>query len=261
MAIWGYIGGIGTGKTMNGAVEAIALAKRRDALILSNIRLELPPGVEGWRLPMDANGIDMDTVRALVFECQARGKGIVLFLDEVGILMPSRFWQDFPIDLIFVLSQSRKLGVDLIYTAQDVEQVDAILRRLTSWVWLVKSYPVGSIERRERGKRPWFFLLTRWKVKSIEGQFKQPIGRRVVRYRRAWEGLYSTDELVQPPEIFRERSRRRRGRVGTDASAGAGQLVPVGLRSGGGPRGAGSPEGAIRPEVVTTGLQEGIAGE
>lgn len=224
--ITGYIGGIGTGKTMNGARDAIETARRRSAMLVSNITINAED-LDVRKLAIGHDGIDLDQLRDLIRQCQLSDRGMVLLLDEVGILMPARFWQDFPIDLMYVLSQSRKLGVDLIYTAQDVDQVDATLRRLTTFVWLVKSFPPASIERSERGKRPWFFMMAKSKVRYIDSQLRAPIGRKWRRYSRRWETAYSTAELVAPPEVFRERSRRRRARLaapGPAASAAGGAV-------------------------------------
>jgi hypothetical protein len=231
--IVGYIGSIGSGKTMNAVRDSVETARRRRAVIVSNIRVSAHTDTKGVRavhqLAVGHDGIDLEHLRSIIDEamrcstCEDRDEfgniihgrpgceryGVVVLLDEVGILMPARFWQDFPIDLIFELSQSRKSGVDFLYTAQDVEQVDAVLRRLTQYVYMVKVFPVATIERREKGRRPWFFMLTKWKPKHIETQHRSPLGRSFRLYRRHWERAYSTDELVRPPERLRARKRRQ----------------------------------------------------
>lgn len=231
--IIGYVGGIGTGKTMNAVRDGIETAVRRDAVLVSNIRirskkLTRPP----VQLTIGHDGIDIEQLQEVIDAANACSActvldehgdvvhgaagceqyGVVVVLDEVGILMPARFWQDFPIDLIFHLSQSRKGGADFLYTAQDIEQVDAILRRLTTYIWLVKAFPVSSIERTEKGKRPWFFMLAKWKPKHVDSQIKAPIGRKFRLYRRVWERAYSTFELVRPPQRLRDRGKKKRER-------------------------------------------------
>lgn len=240
MAIVGYIGGIGTGKTLNAVRDSIDTAARRRAILVSNIRIrpELNggPSIDTRQLAVGHDGIDIEALRSIIDEAQTchacqeldaygdrlhRGpgcqrQGVVLLLDEVGVLMPARFWQDFPIDLVYHLSQSRKNGVDLNYTAQDVEQVDAILRRLTTYVWLLKSFPPASIARAERGRSPWLFLMTKWKAKGIEGAFRKPLGRAWRPWRgqtKRTAGRYSTYELVKPPAVLRERQERKRDRA------------------------------------------------
>lgn len=235
--IVGYIGAIGTGKTMNAARDSIELARKTGACLVSNIRLRdhsmMPAfgerAVGGPReivqLAISHDGIDLEHLRLIIEAAMACGVcfeydefgdikhggngcerwGVVVLLDEVGILMPARFWQSFPIDLMFELSQSRKSGVDFNYTAQDVEQVDAVLRRLSQYVWMVKAFPAGGTSINKR--RPWFFMMAKWKVKHIESERKNPLSRVFRLYRRKWERVYSTSELVRPPERLRKRGK------------------------------------------------------
>ena len=264
MAIVGYIGGIGTGKTLNAAREAIELAIARSrpgapSILVSNIRLRIEDRytvnrpVEVVQLAVGRDGIDTDGLTALVESaqecsvCEVRDKfgdvlhlrqpgcqqrAVTILLDEVGILMPARFWQDFPIDLMMELSQSRKGGVEFRYTAQDVEQVDAILRRLSNWVWLCKSFPVSSIMGYESGRHPWLFTLTKWKVKAIEGQRIKPIGRRIRLWSWRWAESYNTRERVKPPAVFRDRQARRREKADRTRPQDAGDPGAAGVASG-----------------------------
>jgi hypothetical protein len=215
--IIGFVGLIGAGKTMLAVKHAVELARRRDALLVSNIGITAP-GVDVLQLATGDDGLDVAELQTVVdaarekreqriAESRAKrdawarrpGCGLVLLLDEVGILMPARFWASFPVSLMFTLSQSRKLAIDVIYTAQDVEQIDAFLRRLTQWVYRVRSIPGASIEKRQKGRRPWFFYVTRWRPATVDRPDKR-LGRDFIRYRRPVEGWYSTDELVAPPD-------------------------------------------------------------
>jgi hypothetical protein len=238
--IEGFVGLIGAGKTMLSVRHAVDLARTRGALLVSNILVECP-GVDFVHLGVGDDGVDLEQLR-LILEA-ARGlpgeivepaegcegppvilsavepRGVVLLVDEIGIIMPARFWQSFPVDLMFTLSQSRKLGVDLVWTSQDVEQVDAYLRRLTQWVYKVRCVPHSTLVRREAGKRPWFFWVTKWRPGLVDKKDKR-IGRDLVRYRRRWELWYDTDELVRPPERLR-RGRVSRASGGRDAAASA----------------------------------------
>jgi hypothetical protein len=119
------------------------------------------------------------------------------------------------IDLMWACSQSRKLGADLIFTCQHVAQLDAFLRRITDWIWRVKAIPHPSIERREAGKRPWLFMASRWRPADIDTEKPEKRLSRVswwggLLYRREWEELYDTDELVRPPAALRGRTPRGR---------------------------------------------------
>jgi hypothetical protein len=204
--IQGYVGLLGHGKTYLAVRHAGWLAERRGAVLASNIKLDVP-GVEVVQLATGDDGLDLAELDALVKRCRSEGRGLVLLLDEVGILMPARMWASFPVSLMFVLSQSRKLRLDLIYTSQDVEQVDAFLRRLTQWVYKVRAWPSPSLERQELGKRPWFFMVSKWRPATVDKEGKR-VSRAFVRYRRSSEDWYNTDELVAPAARL-ARSRRR----------------------------------------------------
>lgn len=256
--ITGYVGLIGQGKTMLAADDAIATARRRGALLASNIALRPGPGVEFVPLTISDDGLDLDEVDGLVQRCKGEGRGLVILIDEVGIIMPARFWQSFPIGLMFVLSQSRKLSLDLIWTSQDVEQVDAFLRRLTQWVYKVRSVPSPSIERREKGKRPWFMIKDRFRPAHVTGASSDKrIGRDWIKYRPEREQQYDTDELVTPPANLGRRRRsvtpsapadgpsHESGAVGSSHPEGRSEAKDRGAAAVDGPGGVASPTGAL----------------
>jgi hypothetical protein len=239
--ITGYVGLIGHGKTMLATREAVGLARRRGAILASNISVTAS-GVDFVRLSVGDEGLD--GVPELLERARAEGRGVVILVDEIGIILPARFWsQGMSIDLMWSVSQSRKLSTDLIFTAQDIEQVDAFLRRLTQHVTKVRAVPSPSLDRRETGKRPWFFICSRWLPGSVDKPDKR-LGRSFVRYRRQVEGWYDTDELVRPPK-------RLRGKTASSRSA---RAVSSSLERAVGPvpepgagREARAPEGAGAP--------------
>jgi len=187
---------IGAGKTMCAVRDASELARRRGAVIASNIRIDVP-GLECFQLPVGQDGIDTDALQAVMDYAASRGTGVVLLADEIGIIFPARAWAKFPVSIMFAVSQSRKQRLDIIYTSQDVEQVDAFIRRLTSWVYQVQALPVPTIERQEAGRRPWLFRLQQFRPTSV-GRRELRLGSSWRRYRREVEGWYNTDELVRP---------------------------------------------------------------
>ncbi len=218
------MGLLGAGKTMLAVQHALKLARRRNAIMLSNIRVQ-DPGVEFHQLPVGEDGIDLEVLREWQGQAREQDRGLVLLVDEVGILMPARFWQSFPIDLIYTLSQSRKMRLDLVYTSQDIEMVDSMLRRLTQWVYQVRCFPSPTNERRERGRRPWFFVQEQFRPQHVntmgDAQRKvRRLGKSWLRYRRDWEGSYDTDELVAPA-VRLSSSRRSRGSKKQEPTEGA----------------------------------------
>lgn len=205
--IIGRVGLIGNGKTYLHAYDALAVAKRRRAVFASNIWTANAADFVEWRkdptitdrvqLSVGDDGFDLDELRDLLDIAQARGHGVVLFIDEIGVLMPARFWQKFPVELMYRFSQSRKLRLDVYWTSQDVEDVDSYLRRKTQWVYRTRAFPTPTVERQELGKRPWFFFETRWRPSTV-GKRDKRLGWAFRLYRRSFEREFDTDELVMP---------------------------------------------------------------
>jgi hypothetical protein len=207
--IYGKVGRIGHGKTMRMVVEACALAKRRDAILASNITITPPVGVEFRLLPMDEFS---ESFGELTDECQAAGRGIVLAVDEVHMIWDARRWEEMSVYDRYRLTQSRHLGIDVFWTAQFVDQVEKNIRNLTEQVELLRAYPAPTIDRRERGQRPWFMVGQVFRPAAVrelvaEQDKDKRLERHVYRYRRDHELLYDTDALMPPPRV---EARRRR---------------------------------------------------
>jgi len=58
-------------------------------------------------------------------------KNGLFLVDEAGFVFNSRKWSKLPFDLVARFQQSRKLGVDIMYTTQNIKRVDTTLRELT----------------------------------------------------------------------------------------------------------------------------------
>jgi hypothetical protein len=228
--IEGYVGTIGAGKTTLAVQHALELAHARDAVLLSNIPVLCNPhcGGSGWDrsnqavkapdrkhpgkwcaidhdlLPMTDEGLDLADLTARAFKLRDSRRGLVLLMDEVGVIMPARLWKDFSVALMWVLQQSRKLACEWIWTAQDPSFVDHQLRSLTAVVHYVRAYPPPSIWRRVQGKRPWLLIASAYTPSQAprangEGAKREKrIGRRLRRYQRRWEGAFDTDGVVLP---------------------------------------------------------------
>lgn len=196
--IEGYVGFVRHGKSMLCTQDCIALARGRNAVLASNIKITAE-GVETVLVPIGKDGLDLDYLMALALRCRAEARGLVLMIDEAGIVMPARQWQSFPVDLMWLLQQSGKLQVEIRWTSQHPTFVDSQLRSLTAVVHRVQCFPPPSIKRRLQGKRPlWFQVVT-----TIPGDFDKSepdriMWKRRVRYRREWEASYDTDAAVLP---------------------------------------------------------------
>lgn len=217
--IEGYVGTIGAGKTTLAVQHALTLARARNALLLSNIPIICGPyckadinplhSIDHETLPMTDSGVDLGALAKRAFKLRDEERGLVLLMDEVGVVMPARLWATFSVSLMWVLQQSRKLACEWIWTAQDASFVDHQLRSLTAAVHYVRSFPPPSIWRRSKGKRPWLLVASAYTPSYAgrangEGQrSERRIGRRIVRYKRRFELAFDTDGVVLPSSSFK----------------------------------------------------------
>lgn len=229
--IYGKVGRIGHGKTMRAVVDAVSMADRRGVPLASNIRVRRPSGGEVILLPMDGFSTSLGELLDGLFACNrctdldqwgdishggidCERSGLVLLVDEVDTIWDAREWADMSKLDRFRIKQSRKLGCDVFWTAQFVDQVEKSLRNITEEVGLMRAYPNPTLARRERGKRPWFLIESRFRPGAVRELTASPdsdkrLGRDVHRYRREHELLYNTDELVRPDEMQPVKARRR----------------------------------------------------
>lgn len=210
--IYGKVGNLGHGKTLRMVVDGLDLARLRGGLdgrcrLLSNIVVHAPPSQPFVQLPMDGFSHALAHELALA---SAREYGLVVLLDEVDTIWDAHEWQSMRKSDRYRIKQSRKLGADLIWSAQFVDQVEKSVRNITTEVELVRAIPSPTIERREKMKRPWFIVGQRFRPGAIRELTATPdadrrLGRTIHRYKRAHELLYNTDELVMPPDDQLER--------------------------------------------------------
>jgi hypothetical protein len=243
MPIYGKVGRVGHGKTMMAVVEAVELARRRKALLVSNIRLRPPDeyALDVVQLPMDGFS---DALMAVIDEARTcdvcelldewwgdvahgepgcKRRGLVLLIDEVDTIWDAKEWQEVTKTDRFFIKESRKLGVDLIWTAQFVDQVEKGLRNITETVELMRAIPSPKLANREKGKRPWMFVGQSFRpgaVRELTASVDpdKRLGRRFIRYRRKYERWYNTDDLVVPERRERTPGASRRYRYGKPAA-------------------------------------------
>jgi len=95
----------------------------------------------------------------------------IIALDEAGSIVNSRKWEHLPDDVVRQWQQSRKIGLDLYYTAQAFTGVDKILRGITNLVWVCQGglfaihfadcYAAELIERVQTSAEP---PPRRWRI-------------------------------------------------------------------------------------------------
>lgn len=121
MAIEGYIGRPGAGKSYTLTERAIREARRGKQVFANYVinepncwfftpdqLLDLPPGV--------------------------------IVIDEAHLWFPARMALRLPPSWLAMLSQTRKNGWDLLWASQHESRVDRIVRDNTSWMWLCSAW-------------------------------------------------------------------------------------------------------------------------
>lgn len=129
MPVHGFIGGWGTGKTYAAVIMARKAALRYQVPIVSNLELRYP----------EKDAIEVITLDDIEEIMDA--KNCVLLLDEIGVLMPSRFYGKLAAKTAFRWAQLRKYRVfDVFWTTQSLARVDTLVRELTWDFFEMKSY-------------------------------------------------------------------------------------------------------------------------
>lgn len=111
---------------------------------------------------------------------------VALAIDEAGLNFPARSWKNISKREAYLFAQHRKMGIDLIYTAQNAKMVDSILRNNTA----MGVYP-----------RHFFSLFYESFYEGVEKS------RDMFLYRSLWlgtryYGLYDTDEIVESTKFY-----------------------------------------------------------
>jgi len=204
--IYGKVGRLGHGKSMRMVVDGLQLlamrSKRRPCWLASNVLVKVPEGVVFRQLPMDTFS---ESLADLMAEARAQGVGLVVLVDEIDEVYGATDWQSMSRGDRHRIKQSRKYGVDLIYSAQFIDQVEKSIRNVTEEVELLRAYPAPTVTRREAGKRPWVIRGQKFRPGAVRELTAEPekdkrLGSAWHRYRREHEALYDTDEIIVPPK-------------------------------------------------------------
>lgn len=123
--------------------------------------------------------------------------GLVL-LDEAHMIFSARNAIRLPPSLLMKMSQTRKSGWDLWWSAQHEKRVDSVLRDVTNIFTLCTPY--GST-----AGHPRFFRLRDWEPEMFRQKGKD-LWARWVRYRPEIAALYDTFETVATAEHQRSKT-------------------------------------------------------
>lgn len=116
-----FIGLPGQGKTYNMTRKAYLKAKNYKRVIYSNYRLNFP----------EKDKIEVHYFKDIT-EIMNVNNALIL-VDEAGVFLPAQIWRNIPFEFLRFIRQHRHNGVDLWYTAQDLEDVAKPLRSLTQF--------------------------------------------------------------------------------------------------------------------------------
>jgi len=217
--IYGKVGRLGHGKTMRAVVDARALAtlraKNRECWLASNVQIEPVPNGKFIHLPIDNFS---EALGDLMMDARNNRAGLVVLIDEVDEIWGSGDWQSVRKGDKHRIKQSRHYGADMIWTAQYVDQVEKSIRNITEEVELMQAYPGPTLARFEAGKRPWFMIGQKFRPAAVrelttEQDRDKRLGRAWYRYRREYEGLYDTTQLIEPVNAERLCSKHAREMV------------------------------------------------
>lgn len=147
MTITGIFGAIGSGKSWLQMNYALSECNKKKKRLVTNFFLNLD-ALWSWASVkkydyilelIDTGGIIYINSNQSLASLLSISKAVVC-LDEAGVFLNSRQYQDTPKELLQDLCQSRKDGVDLIYAAQFTKQVDAQIRALTQFVYHCRGF-------------------------------------------------------------------------------------------------------------------------
>jgi hypothetical protein len=129
MPVHGFIGGWGTGKTYACVLEARRYALKYHVPVVSNLDLRYPLSDHIEVQVKDSIEEIMDST-----DC-------ILLLDEIGVLMPSRFYGKLLAQTAFRWAQLRKYRIfEVLWSTQSLARVDTLVRELTWDFTQMKSY-------------------------------------------------------------------------------------------------------------------------
>lgn len=66
-----------------------------------------------------------------------------IVVDEIGILYDARDWETFSNQLVYYFKQTRKIGIDIIWTTQCFSDLEKKVRGITDFVWDMRKLPFG----------------------------------------------------------------------------------------------------------------------
>lgn len=195
-----FLGDLGSGKTA--AMTRLHRFRMRERVKTNFGFLTTYTNMAGLKFP---GAVFVESYDGLI-----RAEGGTILLDEAGIWAAARDWSHLPKEMISMLAQSRKAGLDLLYTAQYFDMSDSLMRNLTANAFKCINLKMLKV-----------FLLHEFNPKQ-----KVSYGWSVHPYDNVTFCLYETLEKIGNPVTGMGRARGRRlaqlgGASGADSATSA----------------------------------------
>lgn len=173
MAIEGYIGRPGSGKSYTLTERALSEARKGRQVFLNYV-LDEP---NCWYFSPD--------------QLMDLPPGVIV-IDEAHLWFPARMSLRLPPSWLAMLSQTRKNGWDLLWASQHESRVDRVLRDNTSWMWLCSAWF-------SRDGHPLFFVSKSYEPEYFRKEGKM-MTRRVRMFSQKTAAAYDTMERLTVAE-------------------------------------------------------------
>lgn len=200
MALEGWVGWHGQGKTFSAVAHVLAEWDRHGHAIWSNAILhgavEAAVALSDPELLARTPIVHFETwddLMALIEVAIARSLRVQVLVDEAGKFLSSRFYQRLDPRVLMVLQERRKVGrgLDLYWTAPSVDHVDKILRDVTQAVHVCRRIG-GSEYSHDGGRRPRAIWVRTYRPNDVGKERRRPIARRLLPFSGSLAALYTT---------------------------------------------------------------------
>lgn len=132
--IQGCTGLMGQGKTL--FTTHMALRALKDGWqVFANYEIRGAECVDDMSDLFRASLPEFDETGQPIKDAAGRIAPKLIIIDEANLTCPSRYWNKLDPRVLYYWSQSRKLGLEIIWTAQHERRVDTALREITYRIW------------------------------------------------------------------------------------------------------------------------------
>lgn len=132
---------------------------------------------------------------ASIIQWCSRNPNGVLYIDEAGVVLSSRNWRAIPLEIQILFAQHRHFGLDLIWAAQRVGQVDKSLRELSQYISRIKKVFPGLPNSGLSGGG--YALVPMFLVETFEtDRLERPAWSERFLYRSRWAEMYRVSEIL-----------------------------------------------------------------